>query len=65
MQLAILHAEFEALHPFLDGNGRLGRMLTKLREHEILRVIKPANGRRGTILVFPDLLNIAEGRQAF
>ena len=26
-QLAILHAEFEALHPFLDGNGRLGRML--------------------------------------
>ena len=65
VQLAILHAEFEALHPFLDGNGRLGRMLTKLREHEILRVIKPANGRRGTILVFPDLLNIAEGRQAF
>lgn len=26
VQLAILHAEFEALHPFLDGNGRLGRM---------------------------------------
>ncbi|MDE0678672.1 MAG: Fic family protein [Gammaproteobacteria bacterium] len=29
-QLAILHAEFEALHPFLDGNGRLGRMLVPL-----------------------------------
>ena len=29
-QLAILHAEFEALHPFLDGNGRLGRMLAPL-----------------------------------
>ena len=27
VQAAILHAEFEALHPFLDGNGRLGRML--------------------------------------
>ena len=27
IQLALLHAEFEALHPFLDGNGRLGRML--------------------------------------
>ena len=26
VQLAILHAEFQALHPFLDGNGRL-RML--------------------------------------
>src|SRR5690606_16092027 len=30
VQLAILHAEFEALHPFLDGNGRLGRMLIPL-----------------------------------
>jgi Fic family protein len=29
-QLAILHAEFEALHPFLDGNGRLGRMMIPL-----------------------------------
>ncbi len=30
LQLAILHAEFEALHPFLDGNGRLGRMFVPL-----------------------------------
>ena len=30
VQLAILHAEFEALHPFLDGNGRVGRMLVPL-----------------------------------
>ncbi|MBK1654916.1 Fic family protein [Allochromatium vinosum] len=30
LQLAILHAEFEAIHPFLDGNGRLGRMLIPL-----------------------------------
>ena len=30
VQLAILHTEFEALHPFLDGNGRLGRMLVPL-----------------------------------
>jgi len=30
VQLALLHAEFEALHPFLDGNGRLGRMLVPL-----------------------------------
>ena len=30
VQLAILHAEFEALHPFHDGNGRMGRMLVPL-----------------------------------
>ncbi len=30
IQLAIVHVEFEALHPFLDGNGRLGRMLIPL-----------------------------------
>jgi len=33
VQLGILHAEFEALHPFLDGNGRLGRMCVPLFMH--------------------------------
>lgn len=27
VHLAILHVEFEAIHPFLDGNGRLGRLI--------------------------------------
>ncbi len=30
VQLAVIHAEFEALHPFKDGNGRLGRMIIPL-----------------------------------
>jgi len=30
VQLAIVHAEFESLHPFLDGNGRIGRMMLPL-----------------------------------
>jgi Fic family protein len=30
LRTAIAHVEFEALHPFKDGNGRLGRMLITL-----------------------------------
>jgi len=34
VQLAVVHAEFEAIHPFLDGNGRLGRLLIPLFLYE-------------------------------
>jgi Fic family protein len=38
VHLALVHSQFEAIHPFLDGNGRVGRLLITLMlvEREVL-----------------------------
>lgn len=41
VQCALMHEQFEAIHPFLDGNGRVGRLLITLFLIERKRLAQP------------------------
>ena len=41
VQCALMHEHFEAIHPFLDGNGRVGRLLITLFLIERGRLTQP------------------------
>ena len=41
VQCAIVHAQFEMIHPFIDGNGRIGRLLIPLFIYQKKRLSRP------------------------
>lgn len=41
VQLALIHAQFEIIHPFRDGNGRIGRILVPLFLYEKKLLSRP------------------------
>lgn len=41
VQLSVVHAQFEIIHPFIDGNGRIGRILIPLFLHEKKILFRP------------------------
>jgi len=41
VHLALVHAQFEIIHPFLDGNGRLGRILVPIFLYEKQILARP------------------------
>ncbi|MEN1969903.1 Fic family protein [Lentibacillus sp. N15] len=67
LKTAIIHAQFESIHPFLDGNGRLGRILivlyliqSKLLTHPFFFVSEELEKERHR---YYDMLNGVRGDQ--
>ena len=68
MQIGVAHYQFEAMHPFMDGNGRIGRLIIplflyqrKFLSHPLLYIGEYFENRRSD---YNDLLNGINRKEA-
>lgn len=54
VKLAVIHHQFESIHPFYDGNGRTGRIVCTI---EALGISRPTASRYLEIIVKLGLLD--------
>ncbi len=66
VQAAVAHAQFESIHPFTDGNGRVGRALINVilrRRGVTSRVVVPlASSLVAKKDAYPEVLAAYRGR---